>query len=166
MSATTIPAGRALHLVDLENLLGNPWATGARVAEAYEAALVAGRHRPGDLVYVAANRWLLAELGFVAHTPCRLLVASGPDGADLVLLEQAQPTWVAERFDRLVIVSGDGIFASVAHAARASGLQVDVVRGASKVSRRLQGLCPKIERVAVPRSPSRSHRVVKVKGRR
>lgn len=72
---------RSLHLIDLENLLGDPWAKGPVVGETYEAALAAGGYRSGDLVFVAANRWMLGELGFVAHTPCQLLVAHGEDGA-------------------------------------------------------------------------------------
>jgi hypothetical protein len=138
MSATTIPVGRTLHLIDIENLLGDPWVTGARVAEAYEAALRAGGYRTGDLVFVAANRWMLAELGFAAQTPCRMLVASGADGADLALLAQAPPDWVAKRFDRLVIASGDGIFAARAAAAHALGVYVDVVGGIGGVSKKLR----------------------------
>jgi hypothetical protein len=138
MSATTIPAGRTLHLVDIENLLGDPWATGPRVATAYEDALAAGGYREGDLVFVACNRWMVRELAFVPHTQCRLLVAHGADGADLALLAQAAPEWVAKRFDRMVVASGDGIFAARARACAELGVQVEVVRGASSVSKQLR----------------------------
>src|SRR5262245_24660548 len=55
-----------------------------------------------------------------AHTPCRTLVAHGADGADLALVAQAAPEWVAKRFDRMVIASGDGIFAARAEATSTS----------------------------------------------
>jgi hypothetical protein len=43
----------------------------------------------------------------------------GPDGADKVLLAEADPTDVARRFDRLVIASGDHIFGALANEVRA-----------------------------------------------
>jgi hypothetical protein len=138
MSATTIPVGRTLHLIDIENLIGDPWATGPRVADAYEAALVEADYRPGDLVFVAANRWMLGELGFAPHTPCTLLVAHGEDGADLALLAHAAPEWVAKRFDRMVVASGDGIFAARARACADLGVQVEIVCGVGKVSKQLR----------------------------
>src|SRR4051794_12488298 len=137
MSATTFPADRTLHLIDIENLLGDPWVTGPRVADVYEAALVEAAYRPGDLVFVAANRWMLGELGFAPHTPCRLMVACGEDGADFALLAQAAPEWVVRRFDRLVIASGDGIFAARAHACAELGVQVEIICGVGKVSKKL-----------------------------
>lgn len=167
MSATEFPTGRALHLVDLENVIGDPWATGPGVAEVYETVLTTGRHRPGDLVVVAANRWLLAELGFVAHTSCQLLVAHGPDGADLALLDWADPAWVAQRFDRLVVASGDGIFAEVVRTARDFGLSVDVVHGGGALSQKLRTMDAALLSVAVPAKCRRRFRpAAKVKGGR
>src|SRR5262245_44562750 len=103
MSATTFPAGRTLHLIDIENLLGSPFVKGSRVAAAYEDALRAGGYRQGDLVFVACNPAMWRELAFAPHTQCRMLVAHGADGADLALLAQAAPEWVAKRFDRMVV---------------------------------------------------------------
>ena len=140
---------RSLHLIDIENLLGDPWLTGPVVGETYEAALAAGGYRNGDLVYVAANRWMLGELGFVAHTPCQLLVAHGEDGADLALLAQAPPEWVVKRFDRLVIASGDHIFAARANTVRAKGVLVDVVRGVGGVSKDLLAIDPSPKRMNI-----------------
>jgi hypothetical protein len=138
MSATTIPAGRTLHLVDIENLIGDPFATGPRVAVAYETALTAGGYRDGDLVYVASNPWMWRELAFAPHTPCRMLIAHGEDGADLALLAQAAPEWVAKRFDRMVIGSGDGIFAARAEAVADLGVEVEVVCGVGHMSKKLR----------------------------
>lgn len=167
VSPQAIPTGRALHLVDLENLIGDPWATGPGVAETYERALVAAGHAPGDLVVLAANRWLLAELGFVAHTSCQMLVAHGPDGADLALLGWASPEWIASRFARLVVMSGDGIFGDLVARACALGVRVDVVYGWGARSSRLRRRDTGAVRVAVPAKCRRRHpRTARVKGAR
>lgn len=138
MSATDVPTGRALHLVDLENVLGDPWATGPAVVDAYEAVLHAGDHRAGDLVVVAVNPWMFPTLAFAAHTPCELRVGRGHDGCDLELLGWGAPDWIVRRFDRLAVASGDGIFAELVDAVRAAGRAVDVVYGRGGVSRRLR----------------------------
>lgn len=137
MSATDVPVGRALHLVDLENVLGDPRAAGPCVAETYEEVLVRGLHRTGDLVVVAVNPGLAEHFAFTDHTSCQLLVRRGHDGADLALLGWGTPELIARRFDRLVVASGDGIFAGIVHALRAFGLRVEVLYGRGGVSGRL-----------------------------
>lgn len=138
MSAVDVPVGRALHLVDLENVIGDPRAHGPGVARAYEAVLRTGNHRCGDLVVVAANARMLAQLAFTPHTACQLMVGSGPDGADLRLMAWGSPAWIAQRFDRLVVASGDGIFADVVHATCERGMSVEVLHGRGGVSARLR----------------------------
>jgi uncharacterized LabA/DUF88 family protein len=55
-------------------------------------------------------------------------VVSGPDGADLALLDAARPLRaVVESYDRVVIGSGDGIFTALAADLRRAGLVVVVV---------------------------------------
>lgn len=138
MSAHAIPAGRALHLVDLENVIGDPRASGPGVVETYEEVLVHGRHRAGDLVVVAVNPGMFRQIAFCPHTSCQLIVARGRDGADLALLGWARPEWIVARFDRLVVASGDGIFAPVVRTTREHGLVVEVLHGRGQVSGRLR----------------------------
>ena len=138
MSATDVPIGRTLHLVDLENVIGDPWAEGPRVADAYEEVLVRGLHRAGDLVVVAVNPGMAQHFAFTDHTPCQLLVRRGRDGADLALLGWGSPAFVAARFERLVVASGDGIFAGIVGAVRARGVRVEVLYGNGSVSGRLR----------------------------
>lgn len=58
----------------------------------------------------------------------RLMAREGPDGADLALLDEVRDyKWVAERFHRIVIGSGDGIFAELAAALTGLGVHVGVV---------------------------------------
>ena len=137
MSATDVPTGRTLHLVDLENVLGDPWAAGPGVAAVYEEVLVRGLHREGDLVVVACNPGLAPHFAFTPHTSCQLLVRRGRDGADLALLGWGSPELIAQRFDRLVIASGDGIFAGILRPLRGLGLRVEVLYGRGRVSARL-----------------------------
>jgi len=149
MSATDVPTGRALHLIDLENVLGDPWLCGPGVAAVYEEVLVSGGYRPTDLVVVAVNPGLVPQLGFGPHTPCQLLAARGRDGADRALLGWATPEWIATRFDRLVVASGDGIFTEIVCAARDLGLAVEVLYGRGQASARLRRADVPLVRVPV-----------------
>ena len=68
----------------------------------------------------------------------RILIGNhGPNSADHALLANADPDWVATRFNRLVIASGDGIFTSTANAMTGRGLTVELIRGLSKTAQRL-----------------------------
>jgi len=66
------------------------------------------------------------------------VVRSGPDGADLALVEIVEMEDVAVRFDRIVIASGDGIFAHPAAQLQASGVAVTVVSRPDALSRQLK----------------------------
>jgi hypothetical protein len=69
--------------------------------------------------------------------------ATGPDGADLVLLAHAAPEFVARRAARLVVGSGDGIFAARAARVQALGVGVEIVSRPASLSGALRDLhCP------------------------
>jgi hypothetical protein len=126
----TAPANvttRTLHLVDLENLVGDPYADGATAIEVFERYLTASHWEPGDQVQVAVNPHLAVEVGWRLPVDCSLRTASGPDAADARLLAGAEPEFVARRFGRLVIGSGDHGFIANACAARRTGVGVLVV---------------------------------------
>lgn len=120
------PAGRALHLVDLENVVG--WqATDSRYVSRVGSLLAeVSQVTDGDHVIVAANPGQLF-CARDAFPGCRLLVGRGRDGADRALLGAVEHELVAERYDRLVIVSGDHLFTGLAVAARSAGCRVQVV---------------------------------------
>jgi hypothetical protein len=148
MAATVIDdavACRGLHLVDLENLLADPWATGPAVGRALDEYLDRAEFQPGDLVFVAGNPWLMVELGWsqidsAERADCHRFAARGPQGADTKLLEASPLAWVARRFERLIVGSGDGVFADRLGAARAAGLAVRVVARRDAISGRLARL--------------------------
>jgi len=141
---------RGLHLVDLENLLADPWARGPSVGRALDQYLERAGFRGGDLVFVAGNPWLMVELGWSQldaarrlssqGVDCHRFAARGPQGADNKLLEAAPLAWVARRFDRLIVGSGDGVFADRLAAARAAGLAVRVVSRPESLSHRVARL--------------------------
>lgn len=113
---------RTYHLLDVENLACGCGAYSHARAD-YEAAVGVG---PNDVIVVGCDISQLFAVHDVFPT-CRLHPGRGPDGADLALIDAVvlDLDRMAEQFDRLVIGSGDHIFATVAHRARAAGLVVE-----------------------------------------
>ena len=136
---TTLTTTRTLHLVDIENLVGDPKAPTAVVLDVLDRYLEVAGYRDGDHVVIAANPGLMARVAFDLPVPCNVHAARGENGADLVLLAQAEPSRVAARYDRLVIGSGDGAFADVALAVRDLDTPVVVVARPGCMSNRLVG---------------------------
>lgn len=89
-----------------------------------------------DHVVVACNHLLFKHAGF-GWLDARHLVRSGPDGADMELLEVIHHEHVAERFAHVTIASGDGIFAEAAANLAARGCRVTVVSRRESLSARL-----------------------------
>lgn len=129
-------APRALHLLDIENLTGGPRfsATDARaVRRRYEAAVAIG---PDDLIVIASSHYAAPVAWFVWHD-VRRLVRSGADGADLALIEVLETERITERFQAVIVASGDAIFAEPSARLQAAGCQVTVVYQPGTLSRRL-----------------------------
>lgn len=68
----------------------------------------------------------------------RILARSGPDGADLALLEVLTTERIDERFDEVVLVSGDGIFSEAVASLGRAGVKVTVVALTGHCSKRLR----------------------------
>jgi hypothetical protein len=117
---------RGLHLIDIENLAGASMPSLSQVREVQ--GLYAGHLTLGalDQVVVASSHLTLlnAALGW-PHA--RYRVRSGPDGADLELLDVLRYENIAARFTHVTIGSGDGIFSFAAEALINAGLRVTVV---------------------------------------
>jgi NYN domain len=119
--------GRVLHLLDIENLLGGPTFT---LADARSIRAVYAATAPTGVVnqvVLATSHHAAAPAWFAWPQSARRLVRSGPDGADLALIDVIATERLAERFDRVVIGSGDGIFALVAKWLEGAGVRVTVV---------------------------------------
>lgn len=116
-------AGRHLILIDIENLTATPRPTSNDVEMAAEALrqVVPGFDKAQHIV--ACSHHAAPAVAF-AFGSARHLWRSGRDGADLALLDVLENEGVHERFERMTICSGDGIFAS--SAAWLAGAEVDV----------------------------------------
>jgi hypothetical protein len=89
-------------------------------------------------VVIATSHHSAAAAWFAWPAAARRLVRSGPDGADLALLEVLEHENVARRYDLIVIGSGDAIFALPAAKLQEAGATVVVVSRRSALSRRLR----------------------------
>ncbi|MDP9870029.1 MULTISPECIES: hypothetical protein [Streptosporangium] len=129
--------GRAVHLLDVENLVGN-----ARPATRDVQAMM-DRYRERvpiggmDQYVVAVNHGAMLPVG-LALAGIQLLVRSGPDGADAALGEVIRLDHLADRFERVVIGSGDGVFAESADWLSGRGVLVVVVSRPGALNRRLR----------------------------
>jgi len=133
------PAGpaRAVHLVDAENLLGTAAPRPSEVrqlAARYTEVIGFG---PMDQVVVACSHLAFKTIGFSWPGP-QYLLQSGPDGADLALLAVLHHDHIAARFPRVVIASGDHIFAPAVTDLETSGCHVTIATRRGHLSRTLQ----------------------------
>ena len=124
--ADAATAGRALHLVDIENLAGGPDRVDQWFAPAVREYLAVAEPSDLDQMITAAdiNLWRRTafDIPFGRYLPGR-----GADGADHALLDAAPADWVARRFDRLVIGSGDHAFTDLARTVRSARVEVVVI---------------------------------------
>ena len=132
-----LSAGRQLHCLDIENLLGGPHFTRADVEalrEQYlrevvgdaDAQVTVATSHTGNLMTVAAG-WPEA----------RHVWGAGRDGADRALLEVLGED-VAARFGGVVIASGDRIFARAAGRLAGEGCHVTVVGPRGRIAKALR----------------------------
>lgn len=132
--AEYVREGRTLHVVDVENICGGPDQVETMGKESAAAYGRAAGLAPGDHLLVACNPALLFHSAD-CFPGARLLGAHGPDGADRALLGAlADVDWIAARFDRVVIGSGDHCFAPVLTALRARGIMAGVVAREGSIS--------------------------------
>ena len=128
---------RRLHLVDIENLAGDSLPSLGQIREAqglYSGCLAFGAM---DQVEIASSHLTLlnAALGW-PHAHYR--VRSGPDGADLALLDVLRHENVAQRFTHVAIGSGNHLFAEEAARLAAQSVWVSVVSRRRGLSRQLE----------------------------
>jgi hypothetical protein len=127
---------RRLHLVDVENLAGDPLPSLLQIREAqslYADCLGFGLL---DQVEVASSHLTLLNAG-LGWPHAHYRIRSGPDGADLALLDVLRHENVAKRFTHVAIGSGDHLFAEEAARLAAQGVCVTVVSRRRSLSSRL-----------------------------
>ncbi|MDN4478638.1 NYN domain-containing protein [Demequina sp. SYSU T00039] len=122
-------------MVDIENCVGGAVLTSSAACWAREVVVRELGGASDQMVVGVSHVGLLATAD--AWPGARLLVKSGPDGADLALLEVLQGEQIAARFDEVVLFSGDGIFTDAVDALGADGVRVTVVGHRGRVAARL-----------------------------
>lgn len=133
----TLRAGRQLILIDIENITATPDPTADEVVAAIAALRRAVPGFDASQRIVACSHRAAPTVAF-AFPRARHLWRSGPDGADLALLGVLENEDVDERFERVTICSGDGIFAPVAAWLGGADVDVTVVSLCGHLAMRLQ----------------------------
>jgi hypothetical protein len=130
-------AGRHLLLIDIENLMATPSPNAEEVkrVKATLREVVPGFDSAQSIVASSHHAAPAAAFSFPG---ARYLWRSGPDGADLALLGVLENERVDERFERVTICSGDGIFAAAACWLARAKVDVTVVSLAGHLAARLQ----------------------------
>ena len=143
------PPGRALHLVDLENLAGGRFQP-EMLARARDRYLEVARPGPADHVVVAVNpAIMLATKLLFPHV--LVMAAPGADGADLALLDYVRdPCWICPRYERIVIGSGDHIFGDAARCYRELGFEVEVISRQGALARELRRSATGVRMLPLP----------------
>lgn len=127
---------RTMHLLDVENLCHGKVTETAVAAMwnryEHDAAVATADH-------IVAGTGPRAALGAWFSLPdrCRRVLGRGLDGGERAILSSCDAVWLAQRFDRVVIGSGDGNFAPLARELHLLGVKVEVLCDPFTRSRRL-----------------------------
>lgn len=119
---------RTLYLVDIENMACSSHLTHEDVARTQRRIHGAVEPQRGDHTVIAASHHnaLATYFGWTGSAQRR--ARSGHDGADMALLEVIEDIeWVVSRYQRVVVASGDHIFAFAVAQLKAAGLEVIVI---------------------------------------
>ena len=124
---TALAKGRTMVLVDIENLIGTG-RFGIADAAAVRDMLWREVDLPNDAQFTVATsaEQTMINAG-LAWPGSRILSQDGADGADLCLTAVAAEERLAQRYSRVVIASGDGIFTATVEMLREQGVVVTVV---------------------------------------
>lgn len=129
---------RRIFIVDIENAVGCGLLGAEDVVREMASLEEIYSIQKSDLVVMGVSH---GSNVFPAHAwkGARIVLKRGHDGADIALKKVLSHERLAERFEEVVIVSGDGIFAEEAEALRKLGVGVtihaDVRRAAAKLLR-------------------------------
>lgn len=129
------PLPRTFHLIDLENLCPRGHVTPRavrRIWDLYEDR-VGVYNDDGVVVAVDGSRAFAASESLPPGI--RLLTGRGRDGADRALLRVADIGWAKRCYERVVVASGDHVFAPSVLEWQAAGVNVELVAGCGTVAR-------------------------------
>lgn len=129
---------RELHLIDIENEIGKPNPTAAEISQF--RVFYCDRNnvaRDAHIVVAASSGPTLLEAS-VGWPGARTTFLPGRDGADLALIDVALGENVDKRYSKVLIASGDHIFAEAASTLIRLGVHVTVFARAVSLSRFLR----------------------------
>lgn len=130
---------RSIHLIDIENQLGNGHIRAKEVSEFFDCYSVAvGVGNVDQIVVAVSSSDALLELPLSSMKDCRLLYKPGHDGADIALQSVMLHEDVSARFDTVICASGDGGFLAAVSYLTARGTRVVVAAPQKSISRRLR----------------------------
>jgi hypothetical protein len=131
---------RPLHILDIDNLLGDPTATDTHVINDCLGQYRAHTgYQKGDHVVVGTGCNALHVYAVQSCWPAVQYVRrSGPDGADFALIEQALIALERGRYSHFILGSGDGRFADLYDEMTARGYPVFVASRPSALSWKLR----------------------------
>lgn len=128
---------RRFVAMDIENINGGAVRHDSMAAGARRAVAEAIKLGEDDHVVVGVGPSSLLASG-MSDPSARLVLGRGLSGADRALVDVLREEHVADRFEEVVIVSGDGIFADVAAELGEQGVVVTVVARTGHLSARLR----------------------------
>jgi hypothetical protein len=133
-----VPAQRALHLIDFENLIGGPNTDLASAARSVDRYSDLSEYEKPDHLIIGVNPALAVDAGQF-WPGAQLVTHKGADGADIALMDAIHDVeWLASRYYRLIIGSGDHIFQSAVIDYTSAGIEVGVVSRRSSISNQLR----------------------------
>ncbi len=129
--------GRRLVAVDIENVVGGAVVTQEMAGWARSVIESALDVQEGEQIVIGTSHTGLFNAK--AAWPCaRVKARSGEDGADLELLDVLTSEGIEQRFDEVVLVSGDHIFVEAVAALGGCGVIVTVASWTQSLSSRLR----------------------------
>ena len=133
-------SGRSLFLGDIENLGWDPQLktlTPERVrTTCFGVQRALWPFQPQEVI--ASSHHFAEMVWFYWNRPARRLIGSGPNGADLKLLEVLINEGIPQRYKTVFIGSGDGIFAEPAAELASQGIRVVALHGTGYLSKKLK----------------------------
>ncbi|GAB2472299.1 PIN domain-containing protein [Jatrophihabitans fulvus] len=138
MSTSLTSLARTVHLIDVENLAGTGRLTDAHIRDCRSAYLRAMHVGRNDHVIIGVSHCNNAFAVAHAWPGARILLRSGPDGADEALQMVMESEALERRFARCVLATGDGGFAYAVAALTRRGLSVHIACQAGSVSSKLR----------------------------
>jgi hypothetical protein len=136
--------------VDIENLVGAAIPSRLQVMDVQDRYARQMALGVDDQVIMASNHLALVDAA-LGWPHARYRVRSGPDGADLELLDVIEYENVATRFTHVVIGSGDGVFGRAAEGLSAGGVCVTVVSRRGSLSPSLARAASNVVYLDAPR---------------